>query len=169
MRTVRNCRAWRFDDVPAQVPDDAHEPDVGGICLTLAGGISTIDEAESVRQSIRLLLATRPGERVMRPEYGCSLHRLVFSANDASTAGLAIHYIRQAIERWEPRVIIEQIDAGPHLFDARESQLGAETDSHLQIALWYKLSTIGTTGFIGLSFDFATGEQHSTLTREHRI
>ena len=40
----------------------------------------------------------------MRPDYGCELHRLVFSPNDDTTAGLAIHYVRRALERWEPRV-----------------------------------------------------------------
>jgi phage baseplate assembly protein W len=65
-----------------------------------------------VRQALLLLLTTRPGERVMRPDYGCELHRLVFSPNDDTTAGLAIHYVRRAIVRWEPRVEIVRIDAG---------------------------------------------------------
>ena len=66
----------------------------------------------SVRQAILLLLSTRPGERVMRPTYGCDLHRLVFSPNDDTTAGLAIHYVRQALERWEPRIEVIRLDAG---------------------------------------------------------
>ena len=48
----------------------------------------------------------------MRPDYGCDLHRLIFSPNDDTTAGLAIHYIRRAIEKWEPRVDIVALDAG---------------------------------------------------------
>jgi hypothetical protein len=48
----------------------------------------------------------------MRPDYGCDLHRLVFSPNDDTTAGLAIHYVRQALERWEPRIEILRLDAG---------------------------------------------------------
>ena len=47
----------------------------------------------AIRQSIILLLTTTPGERVMRPDYGCPLHRLMFQPNDATTAGLAIHYV----------------------------------------------------------------------------
>jgi phage baseplate assembly protein W len=47
----------------------------------------------------------------MRPDYGCSLHRILFSPNDDTTAGLAIHYVRQAIERWERRIRIERLDA----------------------------------------------------------
>jgi hypothetical protein len=59
-----------------------------------------------------LLLTTVPGERVNRPDYGCPLNRLMFWPNDATTAGLAIHYVRQAIRRFEPRVQIVRLDAG---------------------------------------------------------
>ena len=65
-----------------------------------------VEDDASIRQSLLLLLSTSPGERVMRPDYGCSLRRLVFAPNDDTTAGLAIHYVRQAVERWEPRVEI---------------------------------------------------------------
>jgi len=47
----------------------------------------------------------------MRPLYGCDLHRLIFAANDGTTAGLAIHYVRQALQQWEPRVDILRLDA----------------------------------------------------------
>jgi phage baseplate assembly protein W len=70
------------------------------------------DEAESVRQAILLLLSTVPGERVMRTQYGCDLFRLMFSPNDDTTAGLAMHYVRQAISRWEPRIDITALTAG---------------------------------------------------------
>jgi phage baseplate assembly protein W len=70
-----------------------------------------VEGAASVRQAILLLLSTRPGERIMRPYYGCNLHRLVFSPNDDTTAGLAIHYVRQALDRWEPRIDVLHLDA----------------------------------------------------------
>ena len=77
------------------------------------GGVATTSGDAAVRQSLMLLLATLPGERVMRPDYGCPLHRVVFAPNDATTAGLAIHYVRQAVRRFEPRVDILQLDAWP--------------------------------------------------------
>jgi phage baseplate assembly protein W len=58
-----------------------------------------------------MLIATVPGERVMRPDYGCLLYRVIFSPNDDTTAGLAIHYVRSALERWEPRIDIVSLDA----------------------------------------------------------
>jgi len=85
-----------------------------------------------------LLLTTIPGERVMRPDYGCPLHRLVFWPNDATTAGLAIHYVRQALRRFEPRVQIVRLDAGAHPLDP----------AILLISLEYRVRETGTTGTI---------------------
>jgi len=100
-------RAWRF--VHPDLDGARAEP---GIQLTSRGSIAMVDGGESVRQAILLLLSTRPGERVMRPDYGCNLHRLVFSPNDDTSAGLAIHYVRRALARWEPRIEILSLDAG---------------------------------------------------------
>lgn len=103
-------------------PDlEASDP-YGGLRFSAGGRIDTVAGSDSVRQAILLLLSTRPGERVMRPEYGCPLHRLMFAENNTTTAGLAIHYVRSAIERWEPRVEIVTLDAGqnprqPELLD----------------------------------------------------
>jgi hypothetical protein len=99
--------SWRFR-VP---PYDAPPGEPVGLVIDPAGGIETVVDDEAIRQSLLLLISTRPGERVMRPEYGCDLSRLVFSPNDDTTAGLAIHFVRQAVERWEPRVEILRVDA----------------------------------------------------------
>lgn len=99
-------RAWRF-----QHPDfDLSAPSVG-LCTSTTGGIDMIDEHASVRQGILLLLSTAPGERVMRPDYGCDLNQLVFMPNEATTHGLAIHYVQRALDRWEPRIEILRLDA----------------------------------------------------------
>jgi phage baseplate assembly protein W len=98
--------AWRFIQ-----PDFDQTGQPSGFAITNRGGIEMVEGAASVRQAIRLLLSTRPGERVMRPNYGCNLHRLVFSPNDDTTAGLAMHYVRQALDRWEPRINILHLDA----------------------------------------------------------
>lgn len=99
-------RAWRFTH-----PDFDLTDDFAGIRISSTGGIEMVAEQAAVRQSILLLLTTRPGERVMRPDYGCDLQSLVFSPNDPTTHGLAIHYVRQALQRWEPRIDILQLDA----------------------------------------------------------
>lgn len=83
----------------------------GGLQTSLHGGLGMVEEAASVRQAILLLLSISPGERLMRPQYGCDLRRILFSPNDNTTAGLAIHYVRQALIQWEPRIEIVRIDA----------------------------------------------------------
>jgi phage baseplate assembly protein W len=100
-------RGWRFRVPAYDAPSDAPI----GLVVDPAGGIDTVSDDEAIRQSLLLLISTRPGERVMRPEYGCDLARLVFSPNDDTTAGLAIHFVRQAVERWEPRVEVIRVDA----------------------------------------------------------
>jgi len=82
-----------------------------GLTLDARGAIDMVDADASVRQAVLLLLTTRPGERVMLPGYGCDLDQILFSPNDEATAGLAIHYVRRALTRWEPRVQILDIDA----------------------------------------------------------
>jgi phage baseplate assembly protein W len=84
----------------------------GGLALTSSGEVAMVEGDQAVRQALLLLLSTMPGERVMRPGYGSRLHRLVFAPNDDTTAGLAIHYVRDAIRRWEPRVDVIDVDAG---------------------------------------------------------
>jgi phage baseplate assembly protein W len=105
-------RAWRF------AHPDFDEGEAGtGLRVSTQGGIEMVEDHLSVRQAILLLLTTRPGERVMRPEYGCYLGRVVFSPNDNTSAGLAMHYVRQALERWEPRIDILRLDAGRNADD----------------------------------------------------
>lgn len=102
-------RAWRFVYPGLDAPEA-----FAGLQTTARGGIEMVQDEASVRQAILLLLSTRPGERVMRPDYGCELYRLIFDPNDETTAGLAIHYVRRALERWEPRIDILRLDAGPN-------------------------------------------------------
>lgn len=80
-----------------------------GLVAAPSGRLELVSGAALVRQSLLILLSTLPGERVMRPDYGCELLTLAFAQNDDTTAGLAIHYVRRAVERFEPRVRILSI------------------------------------------------------------
>lgn len=100
-------QAFRFAD-----PGLVSVGRAGGLTVGPTGSLATVEGDASVRQAILLLLITQPGERVMRPQYGSLLHRLIFAPNNATTAGLAIHYVRQALARWEPRVEVLDVDAG---------------------------------------------------------
>jgi uncharacterized protein len=65
---------------------------------------------ENIRESIWIILATSPGERVMRPRFGCGLHDLVFSLNDASTVGRVKQSVWDALVLWEPRIEVLDVD-----------------------------------------------------------
>jgi phage baseplate assembly protein W len=73
------------------------------------GGLALAHGEREIEQAIQIILETAPGERVMRPEFGCRIHDLVFAPHDAATEGLAIHYVEEALERWEPRVTVQQV------------------------------------------------------------
>ena len=65
---------------------------------------------ESIREAIWIILATAPGERVMRPDFGCGLHHLVFAVNEAATLGQVKKQVREALVRWEPRIEVLDVD-----------------------------------------------------------
>lgn len=74
------------------------------------GDLRLVDEDAGVQQAIWIILSTAPGERLMHPEFGCAIHQLVFAPNNASTAGLARFYVQEALARWEPRIIVGEVE-----------------------------------------------------------
>jgi len=79
--------------------------------LRLGGdGVNTSSGAAKVEQSIRLILGTQHGERLMRPTFGSNLRTLVFAPNNTSTANLARYYVAEALARWEPRIEVLEVD-----------------------------------------------------------
>ena len=71
------------------------------------------DGEEGVRQSIWMILGTSRGERVMRPDFGCGIHDLVFGVNDAATATAVAGAVRDALAVWEPRIDVLDVYAVP--------------------------------------------------------
>jgi phage baseplate assembly protein W len=74
------------------------------------GAIDTAEYEESVRQAIWIVLGTAPGERPMRPDFGCGIHELLFAVKNANTAGLVADQVRRALIRWEPRIDVLGVD-----------------------------------------------------------
>lgn len=81
------------------------------------GGIALASGERDIEQAIRIILETAPGERVMRPEFGCRIHELIFAPHNATTEGLLIHYVRQALVRWEPRIEVQEVDIASDTYD----------------------------------------------------
>jgi len=74
------------------------------------GGLALAHDEHDVEQAISIILSTAPGERPMRPEFGCGVHDYVFDVIDAGTLGRMEAEIRRALERWEPRIDVLGID-----------------------------------------------------------
>ena len=69
-----------------------------------AGAVLYSADAQDIGQAILIILQTAPGERVMLPAFGCRINELLFAAGNAATRSLAELYVRQALDRWEPRI-----------------------------------------------------------------
>ena len=65
---------------------------------------------KSIQEAIWIILATAPGERVMRPDFGCGLHDLVFEVNQAETTERVKREVQKALVRWEPRIDVTGVD-----------------------------------------------------------
>ena len=95
----------------------------------ITGRVVLVTHAQEIEESIRLILATVPGERPMRPDFGCAIHEFVFAPADATTAGLIAFEVRAALDRWEPRIEVH---------DVRVDFSGAD-DGTLHIQIGYRI------------------------------
>lgn len=93
----------------------ATEPFVGkGVAFplrtTATGALALADGHAGLDEAIRLIVATAPGERPMRPEFGCRIHDHVFAPINESTIGTIAFEVERAVGRWEPRVDVESVE-----------------------------------------------------------
>jgi Bacteriophage baseplate protein W len=102
------------------------------------GSVALVSGEREIVESIRLILATAPGERPMRPEFGCAIHDLVFAPADAATAGRIAYEVRLSLERWEPRIELsdvvvrfDEIEDGKLLIDMRYALRGSNDPRNL--------------------------------------
>jgi len=77
------------------------------------GRIALARQERDIEEAMRIILLTPKGQRVMRPEFGCQIHDLMFAPNDATTAGLAAYYVEEALGMWEPRIHVKAVNARP--------------------------------------------------------
>jgi phage baseplate assembly protein W len=93
------------------------------------GTIALAQGERDIAEAIELILGTAPGERPMRPEFGCGVHDFVFDTIDAATIGRLETEIRRALDRWEPRIEVQGLD-----FD-----LGRVGEGQLLIEIAYRI------------------------------
>lgn len=106
-------RGWRFPIVP-----DA------------AGGLGLVEGDANIEQSLRLLLLTELGERVMRATFGCDAPRLVFSPGSVQYLQLLETTVREAVRDWEPRVTLEGVTA--ETIPGDETQVSVSIDYRIR-------------------------------------
>lgn len=80
------------------------------LALSPTGGVAEAAGVARIEQSIRIILGTQHGERVMRPDFGANLRSLGFAANTPDTADLARHLVQTALARWEPRIDVVDVE-----------------------------------------------------------
>lgn len=95
MNTVPQILSWPLDGVDTE------------------GRLAPARDDESVRQVILNCLLTRPGERLMRPEFGAGLLDFIHQPNNQTTRGLIANLVRKSIEQWETRVLVDGVEVLP--------------------------------------------------------
>ena len=75
------------------------------------GEVALSEGEVDIEQAVRLILSTTPGERVMRPEFGCGIHTYVFATIDTTTLTLIEDEVRDALVAWEPRIDVLAVDS----------------------------------------------------------
>ena len=96
-----------------------------------SGSIAMTSGTDDLTSSIRMVLATAPGERVMRPRFGCAIWDLLFEPINANTIGLMEVAVREALGQWEPRIDLVDVHVTPDV----------ATEGRVQIEIDYEVKT----------------------------
>jgi len=105
-------------------------------------GIAMSTFEENIEESILIILGTALGERVMRPDFGCAIHDLVFAPNNSNTHGLIIYYVTEALNKWEPRIQALGVDC----------ELGPGVGNRVNVSIEYQV--IATNNVYNLVYPF---------------
>lgn len=84
----------------------------------VTGKLETVSWEEDIKQAIYIILMTRKGERVMRPEFGCGIHDFAFASMDYTTISMMEKSIMEALILWEPRIRDTEVEI---VMDGQES------------------------------------------------
>lgn len=117
--------------------------------LNARGEIMLVTGSEDIEQSIRIILGTRPGERVMRPTFGCRAYELMFDPRSATTISLLQEYVYDALRMWEPRIEVISVDVTSD----------EENDGGLLASIEYEIKAIHDTRSIVYPFYIEAEEE----------
>ena len=111
------------------------------------GLVASVEYEEDIRQSILIILETTPGERVMRPNFGCGIHEMVFTALDSTSLQLIRSTVEEALRRCEVRIDVLGV-----AFDE-----SAVSEGKLIIELEYRVRKTNQSGNLVFPFYFREG------------
>lgn len=112
-----------------------------------SGHVATAEYEEDIRQSIRIILETAPGERVMRPNFGCGVHDLVFEAIDSTALQRIRSEVESALRRYEARIDVLDVTADED----------ATAEGKLLVELEYRVRRTNQIGNLVFPFYYREG------------
>jgi phage baseplate assembly protein W len=89
-------------------------------------GLAMSQYEGNIEESILVILGTALGERIMRPDFGCGIHDLIFAPNNSNTHGLIIYHVKEALMKWEPRIQALSVDV--EIDDREPSKIYAKVE-----------------------------------------
>jgi len=111
------------------------------------GLVASVAYEEDIRQSIRIILETAPGERVMRPNFGCGIHDLVFSVVDSTAIQQIRSTVEEALRRCEARIDVLDVTV----------EEAATREGKLLVQVEYRVRRTNQTGNLVFPFYFREG------------
>lgn len=111
------------------------------------GLVESVAYEEDIRQSILIILETSPGERVMRPNFGCGIHELVFAAMDSTTLQRVRSTVEEALRRCEARIDVLSVNVDE----------AATIDGQLIVEIEYRVRKTNQLGNLVFPFYFREG------------
>jgi phage baseplate assembly protein W len=96
---------------------------------------------DNIRESIRVILMTEPGERMMREEFGCGLSRFLFEPNTAATRQRIRDAVLRSLTRWEPRITLDDVLV----------ETDSETSTEVRVGILFRLVATQEPGRFGLT------------------
>jgi phage baseplate assembly protein W len=120
------------------------------VSVDARGRVALARQERDIEEAVQIILLTPKGQRVMRPDFGCRIHDLTFSPNDATTAGLAAYYVKEALGMWEPRIRVQDVSTS---IDPRNA-------SRLLVEIHYEIKASHDRRSLVFPFYSIPGEQH---------
>ncbi len=111
------------------------------------GKVAVAEYEDDVQQAMYIILGTAPGERVMRPDFGCGIYDMVFEVIDAASITRINNLVTQALVRFEPRIELLSVVVDPY----------RAAEGRLEINITYRIRKTNQVGNLVYPFYFREG------------